>query len=104
MTIDEFLAKLAQTPRTWFLSETGCIRSGNDCPLTAATGGRYHPGNFEAAGEALGLQQHESCRIAAAADDDVSVDEWNSDGEVDYALRQRLLEACGLTAQAAEAD
>jgi hypothetical protein len=98
MRLNQFLDKLATTPRAWFLDAIGGIRMRDldtgriHCPLSrvgqelgipdSAAGARM--GGY--VGEDMGLSEGTTGRVMRAADDDPAYP----------ALRRRLLRACGL--------
>lgn len=87
MTIDQFLDKLAKTPRNWRLGREGRIRIDTDfgvhCPLMACAdeecGGGY------SAAESLGIIGSDVDLIIKAADQRKNTN-----------LRRHMLIACGL--------
>jgi hypothetical protein len=97
MTLDEFLEKLAQTPREWridhgrFIRRQVTIFGACACPITSLVtdddGTVVSSGRYRSAGIKLGLDDRLICRIADAADDVEGADQD---------LRNRLLEATGL--------
>jgi len=99
MQLDQFLDKLAMTPRHWYLDDLGGIRMRDietrrlHCPLSwvgKEMGIQYSPIGAEygcKVGMAMGLSEHTSGRIVYAADNP-------SRGTP---LRRQLMEACGLT-------
>ena len=93
MSIDEFLVKLAETPRTWTLVDDegpfgGVMRLGSCCPVTAVHHERANCSALRRCGGDLGLTQDDVFAIAHAADGDAGHDKG---------LRARLLAACGLS-------
>lgn len=86
MTLDEFIAELENTPRTWRLNG-GAIRSGLCCPITGTERRRLSSDNWRRIGLALHLDFGTVRKIVHAADNDPGHDR---------ALRARLLAACGL--------
>jgi hypothetical protein len=99
MRLNQFLEKLAMTPRTWFVHrDTGELRSidrktrKEHCPITQVAqeqGKSTIYGTWDAVllGPEIGLSSKTTDRIIAATDDDP-----------EYAtLRRRLLRKCGLT-------
>jgi hypothetical protein len=80
MTLDEFLGALSKTPRTWYLTAWGKIRTSDtyECPEVRCRGqsGKYYALDYPDAvwNAADGAPRH------------------------DAELRARLLQACGLSA------
>lgn len=102
MRLNQFLEKLSQTPRTWYVYD-GCIRCQDfdtkriHCPLSAIALKASEPEAHYGAqmggylGVGLGLSIKTVERILAAADDNPKI--------LYPTLRKRLLKACGLTRQ-----
>lgn len=103
MTIEQFLSRLARTPRTWQVTDTGALRNQIQCPLEAVAYpddmrlidpfGRkpdylYRMTGPLRAARALRMTVEDAQEIIAAADDLTNIDH----GE----LRRKLLRACGL--------
>jgi len=94
MTLDEFFAKLEQTPREWELETSECdpkrkwIALGPHCPLSFVAG--TEPLRVNLAALALDLDLRDALAIADAADN-VNVRQPGF-GK----MRRRLLKACGL--------
>lgn len=95
MTLDEFLAQLKATPRTWALhgSYLRCQIDGRDCcPITAVDTEHLRADEWVTAADRLQLEP--ALLIVEAAD----ADDWLDDApQWDTALRAQLLAACGLT-------
>jgi hypothetical protein len=94
MTIDEFLAQLAQTPRRWKVMYAHHIRLTRDgialhCPITAVAGNNFSFRNPTPAAFALGLSRDDALNIVEAADRSICA-------SGNRELRQRLLAACAL--------
>lgn len=91
MTYPEFLEKLKQTPRDWYLNESGGIRrkgEGLQCPLSSLTPTTLD--YFVEAGLKLGLERSLVFKIATVAD------RYENEENYDSQIRKDLLEACGL--------
>lgn len=97
MTIDEFLERLSQTPRTWYV--VGGLRVRCDargfgrrlyCPITAVTGVWEDTGRAVSAGVQIGLSRKDAVNLVLAADNTLDNDPLRQ-------LRQQLERACGLT-------
>jgi hypothetical protein len=89
MTLDEFLVKLRETPRDWYMNGFG-IRGGNCCccPITGCSSYGPRPAwDFHIVSRELGLSVDDMYAIADAAD---------CRGGHNPALRAQLLAACGL--------
>lgn len=95
MTYQEFLDRLAQTPRDWKIMADGSLRrfqrgAGGTypcCPVTAVDGFYRLPDNWNAAADRLGLDRTDAFGIVCAADH----------GPSGYPnVRVDLLRACGL--------
>ena len=93
MTIEQFLARLRETPREWVLEDRWLIRLGECCPITALAAGMPPAKDWSKAGRTYGLVGQDAYNIMAAAD--ATFDAARVD--IQSALRVRLLEACGLT-------
>lgn len=89
MTINQFLDKLRQTPRDWFIDPiSGDLRrKGADgeeqCPISSL--GNVEVGDYEYVGRSLGLSRKDIDQIAYRADENTR-----------HPLRLGLLLACGL--------
>lgn len=85
MTLDEFIEKLRETPRTWETRGDGRIRLGGCCPISSLrmTEADY----WLRVSQELGLDRDLAETIVIAADN------WDHH---DAPLRARLLDACGL--------
>lgn len=100
MTINEFIDKLKDTPRDWYLYD-GAIRRGPRthhgclCPMHALAPKMY---SGASAGTSLGLSCEDADAIVMAADWRSSLLTWRS-----QVLRARLLEACGLEPKSGDA-
>lgn len=101
MTLEEFYAKLAQTPRDWQLTHRGRVRMATymddksdcycyHCPISAVTRNLDDFGAPNIAAETLGLSSGDALAIIAAADRETR------DSHYDRRVRARILEACGL--------
>lgn len=87
MTIDEFLARLAETKGGWRLKGVSLRTRDNQCPLTRLGGGSSCL-RWGSAAERLGIDHADACRIVIAADGSRS-------NRATRELRARLLAACG---------
>lgn len=89
MTLPDFLAQLAQTPRDWQIVEGRFLRrvtpKGNECPVSALCG--MGARDVIDAAETLGMDEEIRLRVVYAADGTYTHDP---------ALRQQLLDACGI--------
>lgn len=83
MTIPEFLEKLRETQGPW-VSENGCIRCGDNCPITQVGGGE-NADQYHDIGDRLGMDWNDIEDVVFAADND------NDDVLAD--LRRQLLAA-----------
>ena len=98
MTLNEFLKRLAKTPRGWYLNHADRIRLVgaplDHCPISAVTMARGDYHSPVTAGERkLKLKRITAERIVNAADHRGLALNNN-----DASLRRRLLKACGLPA------
>lgn len=99
MTYAEFLQRLAETPRDWYVNSSGEIRRvGSQCPISALCG--WSAALFDRAAEKLGLSLDYADAIMRAADDRhvVAIDGDTLDAGATYQAKVRgdLLKACGL--------
>lgn len=95
LTLDEFLKRLRKTPRSWELCGSSLrmdfpgARTHAACPITSlAPGGAVAANQWRYVAGELGLPLPLAKQIMHAAD---------GFRDVDYKLRTRLLEACGLS-------
>lgn len=112
MTLDEFLAHLAQTPRTWSVDwegtrevDAGALRSGPDgcdCPIVAVHN-MLHPdapitdsNMYSEAAAALGLNSVDRNAIVDAADGRWWCGAESANVALVEVVRDKLLSACGL--------
>jgi hypothetical protein len=100
MTYLEFLAALRQTPRTWLISATGCIRQRPSiekvcCPITAVEPSHRSPMFACDAARALGLSEDLRNTIIYAADG-----LYFSLNPGLTSVRRDLLDACGIQVDA----
>lgn len=102
MTIDEFVAKLAETRCKWYLeAPRGALRTkknalpeyGITCSCPIAYLARVRGVQYLLAGDKLGLNRKDTVHIAAVADNVLSA---SGERHHDRALRARLLAACRL--------
>lgn len=92
MTIDEFLDKLSETPRDWYIRRGLIRRRGDDqCPITALCDKDVTLSRepYTECGHQLGLSDKDLKEIIKAADSTRLL-------PYDHDLRMRLLKACGL--------
>lgn len=93
MELDEFLAKLAESPRGWQLwSSKKMIRRNSMCPISVLRG--FFACSYQSAATALGIDSRLAEKIATAAD--AEQDPTSELGKI----RAKLLRACGLEAGA----
>lgn len=93
MTLEDFLARLAKTPRKWAIDRQRIRMEDADghltsCPITSLMGGSAWEWAYAA--DELGLAPALALQIANAADCKIAKFQ---------ATRNLLLEACGLTEQ-----
>ena len=93
MTLQEFLDKLAKTPRDWGVGPDGMgghdgIRLNGLCPIEAV--GKVAPFQVAIAIRRLHIRKHTAQRLMHAADDSIKHADYDSK------LRARILEACGI--------
>jgi hypothetical protein len=91
MTLNQFLAKLAATPRNWCLTPKGTIRdSSGCCPIVAVTAKNLdYNGYAVELATMMGLSRRTARNVVYGADWDASQHKGR--------MRKRLLKACGLT-------
>ncbi len=91
MTLEEFLTELEKTPRDWHIESDGVIRNRrNECPACVVSNALRHTRYalaWDDAAKALGMLRADGAAIAEAADEETGHDR---------ALRERLMQACGL--------
>ena len=92
MTLQQFLDKLAETPKRWVVGDDGMgarmgIRLDEKCPIEAVAGMPAH--HITRARSLLGLAPRTAQRVMYAAD-------YTLGEGYDPKLRARLLKACGL--------
>lgn len=105
MTIDEFLEKLKETPRRWVLEgqqiryprhltaakRKKAMRTWQSltyCPICKVAGDASNRLDYFMAGERIGIAHSDALAIAKSAD---------CDSDCDRDLREKLLDACGLS-------
>lgn len=92
MSLDQFLEKLAQTPRDWVLAGSlircGMNVFGSECPISCLAGRKSW--EYPDAARLLGISDDDARDIAYAADINSTKDTHRAE------LRTKLLEACGL--------
>ncbi len=94
LTLEAFFVKLRRVKREWGFKLATIRTMEDECPVTAVcaalTGRHYDVGNWEDAAENIKLRHSTARRIVRAADGS----EYVMGG--DWALRDRILEACRL--------
>jgi hypothetical protein len=90
MELSEFLEKLAQTPRDWFIGADGELKRPNtmECPITAVDGRGLSASMFPTSAARLCIDAPLRFQIVDAAD--------NGGKLFDRSIRNQLLKACGL--------
>jgi hypothetical protein len=97
MTIPEFIEKLKQTPRDWYLNDCSGIRRGSpsesQCPLSFFVNSDCS--HWYSAGDALGLSIRDRRTIINAADAAPGGATHEERVQIGH-VRAQLLSACGL--------